>query len=227
MRISICPAAGTVLEAGLAWAVLPTLGWRWLLALSALPLLLLLAMYPLLPESPVWLVAKGRYAEAEAVLQRAARLNGYSKPLHLRLRPDAASQPAASVAEERRGQQQHGSLATGRSSRLSMRNSARSRSPSRAALEADQLGVSSPGPQAPLLAPGAEHGAPSEQQAGQSSQSCGSLAAANTGTAPAALPLRLAFRRRLRNAAHTLQSALGIIFGDRLRRTTLLLYCIW
>ena len=61
--------AGTVLEALLAWAVLPRLGWRWLLALSATPLLLLLLLYPMLPESPHWLVAKRRYAEAEALLQ--------------------------------------------------------------------------------------------------------------------------------------------------------------
>lgn len=48
------------MEALLAWAVLPSLGWRWLLALSALPLLALLGLYPLVPESAHWLVAKGR-----------------------------------------------------------------------------------------------------------------------------------------------------------------------
>ncbi|PRW59112.1 organic cation carnitine transporter 7-like isoform A [Chlorella sorokiniana] len=222
---------GTVLEAGLAWAVLPTLGWRWLLALSALPLLLLLAMYPLLPESPVWLVAKGRYAEAEAVLKRVAAVNGYAKPLRLRLGPAAAGHPAA-TAGERLEQQQHGTLAVGRSSSwLSMRNSvrsrSRSRSPSRGALGAGQLGVTSPGPQAPLLAPGAEHGAQPEQQAGLDAHDSSSAAGADAGVAHAALPLRLALRRRLRDAAHTLRSALAVIFGDRLRRTTLLLYCIW
>lgn len=48
------------MEALLAWAVLPSLGWRWLLGLSALPLLALLGLYPLVPESAHWLVAKGR-----------------------------------------------------------------------------------------------------------------------------------------------------------------------
>ncbi|KAL4859828.1 Organic cation/carnitine transporter 7 [Chlorella vulgaris] len=77
---------GTVLEVLLAWAVLPKLGWRWLLALSALPLGLLLLLYPYLPESPHWLYAQKRYAEAEAVLHRVAAING-RKPLLLMLGP--------------------------------------------------------------------------------------------------------------------------------------------
>lgn len=63
---------GTMLEACLAWAVLPTLGWRWLLGLSAVPMLLLLAAYPLLPESPYWLCAKGRHQEAEGEVLKMA-----------------------------------------------------------------------------------------------------------------------------------------------------------
>jgi MFS family permease len=47
---------GSVVEASLAWAVLPSLGWRWLLAISALPLAVLLIAYPLLPESPRFLL---------------------------------------------------------------------------------------------------------------------------------------------------------------------------
>ena len=44
------------MQAGLAWAILSPLGWRWLLGLSALPLLVLLLMFPLIPEvqSPCW-----------------------------------------------------------------------------------------------------------------------------------------------------------------------------
>ncbi|GAB4823994.1 hypothetical protein N2152v2_011040 [Parachlorella kessleri] len=74
---------GTMFEAVLAWAVLPPLGWRWLLALSASPLLLLLLLYPLLPESPHWLVVQGRYAEAEAVVLRVARVNLHSRQMRL------------------------------------------------------------------------------------------------------------------------------------------------
>jgi hypothetical protein len=78
----------------LAWAVLPKLGWRWLLALSALPLGLLLLLYPYLPESPHWLYAQKRYAEAEAVLHRVAAING-RKPLLLMLGPSEGTPSSA------------------------------------------------------------------------------------------------------------------------------------
>ncbi|KAK8968614.1 Organic cation/carnitine transporter 7 [Platanthera guangdongensis] len=70
---------GTILEASLAWAVMPTLGWRWLLALSSLPSFLLLVFYTITPESPRYLCSKGRKSDALLVLQRMARMN--RKPL--------------------------------------------------------------------------------------------------------------------------------------------------
>ena len=219
-----------MLEAGLAWAVLPTLGWRWLLALSALPLLLLLALYPLLPESPVWLVAKGRFAEAEAVLQRVAAVNRYPKPLRLRLGPDAARQPGAAGADAAAGkpQLQPGGLGPSSSGGgLSVRNSGRSRSRSPLPVGPPELGTASPGVQAPLLAvPGSERHAHPELHGSHSPIEAGSLAAA-AGAAPAGLLLRPATRHRLNEALRTLRSALAVIFGERLRRTTCLLFCIW
>lgn len=223
-RCSCPPPAGTVLEAGLAWAVLPTLGWRWLLALSALPLLLLLALYPLLPESPVWLVAKGRFAEAEAVLQRVAAVNRYPKPLRLRLGPGAARQPAAPVVDAAGSKQQLQPSGLGPSSSgggLSVRNSGRSRARSPPPLGAE-VATASPGVQAPLLVPGLEQHAQPEQHEGQNPSE-----AAAAGAATAGLPLRPTTRHRLREALRTLRSALAIIFGECLRRTTLLLFCIW
>ncbi|KAK9841410.1 hypothetical protein WJX74_005255 [Apatococcus lobatus] len=71
---------GTVVEAGLAWLVLYPLGWRWLLALSSLPLFLLTLLFPLLPESPFFLVSVGRTAAAQQVLQRVAHINGRPLP---------------------------------------------------------------------------------------------------------------------------------------------------
>ncbi|MBU0927789.1 MAG: MFS transporter [Spirochaetes bacterium] len=73
-------ALGTVAAAGLAWLVVPRLGWRWLFAFSALPGLLLFAVRKGVPESPRFLFAKGRAAEARAVLERVAAVNGTSLP---------------------------------------------------------------------------------------------------------------------------------------------------
>ncbi|MBU1080399.1 MAG: MFS transporter, partial [Spirochaetes bacterium] len=73
-------ALGTVAAAGLAWLVVPRLGWRWLFALSALPGLVLFAVRKGVPESPRFLFSKGRAAEARAVLERVASVNGTSLP---------------------------------------------------------------------------------------------------------------------------------------------------
>jgi putative MFS transporter len=59
--------AGLVASALVAAWMVPTVGWRWLFALGALPVLLL----PLLrnvPESPRWLASRGRLAEADAAM---------------------------------------------------------------------------------------------------------------------------------------------------------------
>lgn len=78
--ISVFWTFGTVAEATLAWAVMPSLGWRWLLGLSSVPLLVLLVFYPLVPESPRYLVAKGKEDEALEVLGKIARINQSSLP---------------------------------------------------------------------------------------------------------------------------------------------------
>ncbi|HOX32668.1 MAG TPA: MFS transporter [Spirochaetales bacterium] len=69
-------AYGTIAAAGLAWLVVPRLGWRWLFALSALPGLILFAVRGSMPESPRFLAAGGRDAEAREVLLRVAAANG-------------------------------------------------------------------------------------------------------------------------------------------------------
>ena len=76
-------------QAGLAWAVLSTGGWRWLLGLSSLPLLVLLLLYPIIPESPYYLAVSGQQDQALAVLQQIAAVN------HASLPPGVLSQPVA------------------------------------------------------------------------------------------------------------------------------------
>jgi MFS family permease len=59
---------GAVLTAALAIAVVEPIGWRWMFVLGALPALVVVPlMLWRLPESPAYLVAHGRRAEAETV----------------------------------------------------------------------------------------------------------------------------------------------------------------
>jgi putative MFS transporter len=67
---------GTLAAAALAWVLVPTLGWRWLLATSAVAALFVLWVRLRVPESPRWLLAAGREEEARAVLDRVAADNG-------------------------------------------------------------------------------------------------------------------------------------------------------
>lgn len=60
--------------------VMPKLGWRWLLALSALPSSLLLLLYRMTPESPRYLCMMGRKSDALAILEKIARVNGRKLP---------------------------------------------------------------------------------------------------------------------------------------------------
>ncbi|CAN0920549.1 Organic cation/carnitine transporter 7 [Linum grandiflorum] len=71
---------GTIFEAALAWAVMPRLGWRWLLALSSIPSTGLLLFYCLVPESPRYLCVKGRTKEANDIMKKIALINCKSLP---------------------------------------------------------------------------------------------------------------------------------------------------
>lgn len=72
---------GTILEASLAWIIMPSLGWRWLLALSAIPTSFLLVFYGKTPESPRYLCMKGRTKDAIEVLEKIARMNQTKLPV--------------------------------------------------------------------------------------------------------------------------------------------------
>ncbi|KAL8500574.1 hypothetical protein ACS0TY_020233 [Phlomoides rotata] len=67
---------GSILKAALAWIVMPSYRWRWLIALSSVPSFIVLLLYGLAPESPRYLCMKGRTNEARKILEKAASLNG-------------------------------------------------------------------------------------------------------------------------------------------------------
>jgi len=54
--------------------VVPILGWQWMFVLGGVPVLLALPMIRMLPESPRWLVSRGRDADADRVLTKIENL---------------------------------------------------------------------------------------------------------------------------------------------------------
>ncbi|EMP37157.1 Synaptic vesicle 2-related protein [Chelonia mydas] len=81
LLIEVFWAIGTVFEVLLAVFVMPTLGWRWLLILSAVPLLLFAILCFWLPESARYDVLSGNQEKAIATLKRIAAENGAPMPL--------------------------------------------------------------------------------------------------------------------------------------------------
>ncbi|KAL6657751.1 hypothetical protein ACP70R_005531 [Stipagrostis hirtigluma subsp. patula] len=71
---------GTVLEALLAWAIMPILGWRWLLALSSSPCFIVLIFFGLVPKSPRYLCSRGKTSDAMLVLERIGIINNSALP---------------------------------------------------------------------------------------------------------------------------------------------------
>ncbi|KAJ8766670.1 hypothetical protein K2173_001190 [Erythroxylum novogranatense] len=71
---------GTIFEAGVAWIVMPRLGWRWLVGFSALPSFVLLLFYIVTPESPRYLCLKGKKDDALKIMQKISRINGKELP---------------------------------------------------------------------------------------------------------------------------------------------------
>ena len=64
---------GLLVAAQIGALVVPTLGWRVMFLMGGIPGLAVAAFLWRLPESPRWLMAKGRVAEANAVMQQITR----------------------------------------------------------------------------------------------------------------------------------------------------------
>ncbi|CAG5123519.1 unnamed protein product [Candidula unifasciata] len=71
---------GSVFEIGLAMIVVPSLGWRWLLAFTALPVLVACFGLIFIPESARFLTAAGYVDDAYKILAQAARTNKSTLP---------------------------------------------------------------------------------------------------------------------------------------------------
>ncbi|GER42051.1 major facilitator superfamily protein [Striga asiatica] len=71
---------GTILEALLAWIIIPRFGWRWVLIFSSVPCLLTLAFYSFTIESPRYLCLNNKFGDAHKILKQMAEMNKSQLP---------------------------------------------------------------------------------------------------------------------------------------------------
>lgn len=89
---------GIFVAAGVGLAVVPTIGWRWLFVVGALPALLVYAISRGVPESPRWLAGQGRHEEA----RRSLHFVGIDDELLERARIELEARPVPPVVAEAR-----------------------------------------------------------------------------------------------------------------------------
>jgi len=85
--------SGLPATAILAWALIPSFGWRPLFVIAGIGALIVWYLRKALPESPRWLEANGRAAEAETLMQTIEREVALTGPLP----PPAAPLPAPTL----------------------------------------------------------------------------------------------------------------------------------
>ncbi|MFE7113888.1 sugar porter family MFS transporter [Streptomyces sp. NPDC057654] len=87
---------GVLLAYGVGYLLQSYDSWRWLLGLSVVPALVLGAGVIVLPETPRWLLLKGREDEARRALQRLGR-GGSAEAELATIRDDVSAAPASSA----------------------------------------------------------------------------------------------------------------------------------
>lgn len=97
--VEIFWAIGACFEVLLALAVMPTLGWRYLLGFSAIPLLVFSGCCFWLPESARFDMTRGNRERALATLERIAKDNGKPMPLGKLIEPSSKATSRGSLRE--------------------------------------------------------------------------------------------------------------------------------
>ncbi|XP_067674877.1 organic cation transporter protein-like [Haliotis asinina] len=89
-------AVGLFIVGGLAYFIRD---WHHLQLAISVPAVILLGLYWLVPESPRWLLSRGREQEAEAILRKAADVNGVTLPQKLFDKDTLDDGPKAKITE--------------------------------------------------------------------------------------------------------------------------------
>lgn len=86
---SIATTTGTLLGTLIAWAVIPSHGWRWYTAAVSVPLIPGCGLFWFTCESPRWLASQGQLTESFEALQYIAESSGVEVPCSSVLPPEA------------------------------------------------------------------------------------------------------------------------------------------
>eukprot|EP01130_Rhizamoeba_saxonica_P004871 TRINITY_DN1974_c0_g1_i3.p1 TRINITY_DN1974_c0_g1~~TRINITY_DN1974_c0_g1_i3.p1 ORF type:complete len:373 (-),score=60.13 TRINITY_DN1974_c0_g1_i3:453-1571(-) len=90
---------GTTYVCVLAMYILPTLGWRYLVAFASLPCFFILLCFPLIPESPRYHLTLGKPDEALGVLKRIANWNNTRIHPSTRLKKVVVSEDQGNIGQ--------------------------------------------------------------------------------------------------------------------------------
>eukprot|EP00727_Mastigamoeba_balamuthi_P000935 m51a1_g10839 hypothetical protein (1698) ;mRNA; f:3230-13540 len=71
---------GIFTQSGIAWVVVPRLGWRWMLGIGSTPYFILMLLLPFASESPRYYLVHGKAAKAQNVLKRISKVNRRALP---------------------------------------------------------------------------------------------------------------------------------------------------
>jgi putative MFS transporter len=94
---------GLMVTGQVAALLVPVLGWKTMFLIGGLPGLLIAVLLLRLPESPRWLIGKGRLKEAEAVVAELEAASGKAGAVVATELPDVALPQPAPVAPSARG----------------------------------------------------------------------------------------------------------------------------
>ncbi|XP_056910897.1 organic cation/carnitine transporter 2-like isoform X2 [Takifugu flavidus] len=75
--------------------------WKYLLVAISLPGLMELPLWWFIPESPRWLLSQGKFAEAEAIIRKAAKINKVETPQFLNLENHSALVKEKSISNKK------------------------------------------------------------------------------------------------------------------------------